>query len=135
MGWHSTSKSQNNLKEVFPPETEPVRHIIPHTFEHCDYIIEVVWTVFGSRRVCIRESDDPAVSYIANWCAGPVEEDCQKLLGLAKNWIEKGTPKFPFQSDPKPYFKDPDFCQKMDALGFEPFHFELRETRPILLGQ
>lgn len=114
------------MKEVFLPINAEIRHVVPHAFEHEGYIVEIQKTVFGGRRVCIRECDDPGMFYLANWCAGAEQEHCQKLVGLAIALIEKGMPNFPAQSRIKPYFNDTDFCEKMERVGSKPFPFQFK---------
>lgn len=114
------------MTEVFLPENSKLLDVVPHAFEHEGYIIEIQKTIFGGRRVCIREGDDPGMFYLANWCAGAEQEHCQKLVGLAIALIEREMPKFPAESRIKPYFNDPDFCEKMERVGSKPFLFQFK---------
>lgn len=111
------------MREVFLPENAKIRQVVNHTFEFGDYYIEIVKTIFGGRRICVRERDDSGMNYLVNWCAGSEQVHAQNLVGLAQKWIDADCPKFPFSSEPKPYFKDPNFCDKMNKLGFEPYLF------------
>ena len=104
------------------PSTHPVIH---YAFEHGGYIIEVCITIFHGRRICIREADDPNMFYLVNWCAGQQPEHCKNLVGLARGLIDAGMPKFPFQSNVKPYFNDPDFCEQMKRIPFEYYEFTI----------
>lgn len=110
------------MQEVFLIENENTSII--HSFDYKDYYIEVIETIFGGRRITIREKD--SLFYLHNFCAGKEIEHCKILVGLAKSLIEKDFPKFPFCSEPKPYFKDKNFVKKMNEIGFEIFNFEVK---------
>lgn len=103
----------------------PTHCLVPHVFKHEGYYIEVVLTIFGGRRICIREADDPNMFYLVNWCAGDTPEHCKILVGLAKGLIDAGMPNFPFQSRVKPYFNDAEFCSIMKKITFEPYEFQV----------
>jgi hypothetical protein len=90
-----------------------------HRFELDGYYIEVFMTIFGGRRITIREKDD--YGYLVNWCAGKNIEDAETLVGFAKSVIEQDFPKVKFCSDPKPYFNDLSFVSRMKEIGFTPF--------------
>lgn len=111
------------MKEIFLEEN--INTPIVHCFEYGDgYLIEIQKTIFGGRRITIREKD--ASYYMVNWCAGKEQEDCQKLVGLAQSVIDQDFPKVQFASEPKPYYNDESFIKRMDEIGFTKFKFQFK---------
>ncbi len=112
---------QNELIEIWPQENEGQENCILHCFEFRGYYIEILPTIFGGRRVAIREKGEDW--YYCNWCAGDNPVHLFMLVGFAKSVIEKDFPKTKFASSPKPYYKDSEFTERMQEIGFEPLIF------------
>ncbi len=102
-----------------PLSKEETEVSILHKFELDGYYIEVFMTIFGGRRIAIREID--SLCYLVNWCAGKEIDDAEILVGFAKSVVEQDFPKVKFCSDPKPYFNDLSFVSRMKEIGFTPF--------------
>lgn len=101
------------------PENVATNGVVSHCWELLGHYIEIQNTIFGGRRITIREIGDEFLK--ANWRAGSSEIHARTLLGLAKHCIENEID-YPFQSRVKPYFNDIGFLRFVDSYYFEPFH-------------
>jgi hypothetical protein len=95
--------------KIVPPEIDFTWLQVEVNGTHDIYL---QFTAMGSTRVQLCEKDAPTMDF--NWCAGPSILHVWNLVNAMLYAIErKETWLLPFASNPKPYFKDQNFCAKL----------------------
>jgi len=109
------------MKPISNPNAGLSIPAIEFAWEYGAYTIEVLRTIFGGRRVAIRETGSDF--YDCNWCAGDSLEHAGILVGLAQAIIDQNA-RPQFCSKRKPYFLDDDFKAWMNTIKFTPYVLE-----------